>query len=194
MRLSRERALGYAFVMRSLPLSVRLPVLLALLPLTVCLTACGTFGGKPKSAADLACPRVETPAQLSTITRGSGDSGNPLQLEISANLRTRDTQCDVGDKVKVATKVDLTATKGPALKEDKVQVPFFAAVIGADGTLLAKKAYETTFEFGRNITDREQVAIDFTMTKAQAASSRIYVGYQLNRAAWDAADTTSAAH
>lgn len=178
--------------MRTLPpvllFGLRALFVLAILPLA----GCESMGlkSKPKSAADLACPRIETPAQLATLTRsgGSGDA-SPMQLELSANLRTRDTQCDVGDQVKITTRVDLTATKGPALKDDKAQVPFFAAVVGADGTLLSKKQYETTFEFGRDITDREQLTIGFTMTRAQAASSHIYVGYQLAREAWDAAAT-----
>lgn len=174
--------------MRILPFFAVATVLLAL---PVLLAGCESLGlnSKPKSAADLACPRVETPSALSIITQG-GDT--PLQLKLSGNLRVRDTKCDVGDMVKLSTKVELAATRGPALVGEEAKVPFFAAVLAQDGTLLSKKLYETTFDFGSAITDRETVVIDFTLTRAQAASARIYVGYQLNREAFDALGANSA--
>ncbi len=160
--------------------------------LLLALPGCESLGlkAKSRSANDLACPRVETPSMLANLAQG-GDT--PLQLQLSGNLRVHDTQCDLSDDiVKLSTTVELAATKGPALTTDTAKVPFFAAVLAQDGTLLAKKLYETTFDFDSAITDRETVIIDFKLTRAQAASARIYVGYQLNRAAFESLGSAAA--
>ena len=153
-------------------------------------SGCETLGLKSKTHnedADLACPRVETPSQLSSLVSGGPE---PLALQVSANLHVRSTDCSVkADTVTLNTGLELAATRGPALKTDGIRVPFFAAVLGADGQLLAKKQYETTFDFGSGITDRERVTVSFALTHAQAASSRVIIGYQLNRDAWTAVTT-----
>ena len=80
----------------------------------------------------------------------------------------------------VALKID--ATKGPALKLNKLQVPFFAAVTGPTGAVLAKKMYQTTFSFDGELTATEELAVVFNLTPTQAATATIYVGLGIDPA------------
>lgn len=154
--------------------------------LVLSLSACETLGlsSKPKNsdAVDLACPPVETPAALTTMSK-TGTS--PLDTVISGNLHVTGTDCKIEkDTVTLKIDVELVATRGPALKDEKAALPFFAAAVDQSGNLLNKKLYETTFSFGSDITDREKITLEFAMPKSQAPATRVYVGYQWSRDAW----------
>lgn len=156
--------------------------------LVLSLSACETLGlkSKPKGdAVDLACPPVETPAALTSMSK---TGASPMDMLVSSNLHVTGTECKVGkENVTLKVNVELIATRGPALKTDSVSLPFFAAVVDQGGQLLNKKMYETTFNYsGRDITDRETVELNFDMPKTQAAATRVYIGYQLTQDAWKA--------
>lgn len=83
--------------------------------------------------------------------------------------------------------LDLTATRGTSLKQNEVSLPFFAAVVDQNAQLLNKKLYETTFTFsGDKLTDQAQLQLTFDLTKMQAATSKVYVGFQISHDAWQA--------
>lgn len=160
---------------------IRTATIRILMPLIVVfgLTACETLGlgsDRKDEKADLACPPVEAPASVSNLTQNG----------VSANLRVTGSKCKVADDgVTMQVFVDLAATRGSSAKGGDVSLPFFAAVVDKSGTLLNKKMYETTFTFsGDDTTSREELTISFGLTRDQATTTTILMGYQLSRKAW----------
>lgn len=126
------------------------------------------------------CPPVTAPKAVAEQSIGGTA---PLDLQAMVQIAVVESKCDAKDSAvrqTVALKID--ATKGPALKLNKLQVPFFAAVTSPTGAVLAKKMYQTTFSFDGELTATEELAVVFNLTPTQAATATVYVGLGIDPA------------
>lgn len=120
------------------------------------------------------CPPVEVPKAVASQSMGGTA---PLDLQALLNIAVTSSACEEKDgMIRQTVSLKLDATKGPALKQDALDVPFFAAVTGTGGTVMAKKMYQTTFDFSGELTDTEELAIIFTLSRAQADTATIVAG------------------
>lgn len=120
------------------------------------------------------CPPATVPVALSSHSIGGV---TPLDLRAMVNIAITSSKCEAkDDTIRQTVEVKLDATKGPALKSSTLDVPFFAAVLGSDGDVLAKKMYQTTFDFSGELTDTEELVLIFTLSKGQAESASLFAG------------------
>jgi hypothetical protein len=156
--------------------------LLALALLTLSLSACSTWNewmGNDKSSAKddepMACLPVFVPAELATGSFGNGDS--PMDVTANVRLATGEVECEEKDgKLHQTVKVNLTASKGPALKNGETNVAFFAALVATTGEVAAKKQYQTNFKFADELKVEEEQTLVFNINKSDATKTNIYIG------------------
>lgn len=120
------------------------------------------------------CPPVSVPKAVAEQSLGGR---TPLDLRALLHIEATSSKCETKDgNIRQTIQLKLDATKGPALKLNELNVPFFAAVTGPSGAVLAKKMYQTTFTFSGELTDTEELAVIFTLSPAQAETATIYAG------------------
>lgn len=135
--------------------------------------------------APTGCPPVSVPKAVATQSMGGTA---PLDLQALLSIAAVSSKCETKDgNIRQTVELKLDATKGPALKQDALDVPFFAAVTGPSGAVLAKKMYQTTFSFSADLTDTEELAVIFTLSPAQAETATIVAGLGIDPADLQAA-------
>jgi len=153
------------------------------------LTACSTWNSwmgndpadpaAPKAKKDepAACVPVFVPSTVASSVIGGSDS--PMDAKANIRISTGEVNCDPAikdGKLEQTVEVKITATKGPALKGNKVNASFFAAVVSANGDVIAKKQYQTVFTFGEEMKVDEEQELEFKINKADASRTNIYIG------------------
>lgn len=139
--------------------------------------------GKPNQVTvqtSAGCPPVTVPKAAAEQSVGGTA---PLDLRALLHIEAVSSKCEIKDgKTRQTVDLKIDATKGPALKLNELKVPFFAAVVGTDGTVLAKKMYETTFTFSGELTAMEELSVVFTLSPTQADTATIYAGLGIDPA------------
>ena len=90
---------------------------------------------------------------------------------------------DEGDSVAIELNILIIAERGPAAEQDRVEVPYFAAVTNAARHILAKELFTVVLEFPGNAV-RAQMVEELAQTipfppGADVSAYRSFVGLQL---------------
>ncbi len=88
-----------------------------------------------------------------------------------------------GDSVAIALNILFIAQRGPAAEQDRVEVPYFAAVTSASRQILAKKLFTVVLEFEGNAV-RAQVVEELAQSipfpaGADGSAYKSFIGLQL---------------
>ena len=114
---------------------------LCLLPLA----ACG--GGSGTEAQALVCPRPAIIAKLASVERyRDGSAGGPADALLwrAALQNVRQRCAPEGGDLVVDVVVDTVVEPGPAFTGGPVELPYFVAVVTADGEVLDRKDFVAT--------------------------------------------------
>lgn len=126
------------------------------------------------------CPPVSVPKAVAEQSIGGSA---PMDLQAMVTIAVVSSKCEnKGGNIRQTIDLKLDATKGPALKKSALDVPFFVAATGPSGTVLAKKMYQTTFDFSGELTDSEELSIVFTLSPVQVESATLYAGLGIDPA------------
>lgn len=126
------------------------------------------------------CPPVTVPKAVAEQSIGGSA---PMDLQAMVNIAVISSKCETKNgAIRQTIDVKLDATKGPALKKTTLEVPFFVAATGPSGDVLAKKMYQTTFDFSGELTDTEELSIVFTLSPVQVESATLYAGLGIDPA------------
>ncbi len=126
---------------------------------TLALAACGEgsqVGGRGEAAARSTqradCPRIGVLADAADLTRFRDGGGEDLtEMVMDARVSGVRGQCDLARRaVNVELAITLDATRGPAAQGRVLDVPYFVAVMDAEGAILDKQVYQARFEFPPN--------------------------------------------
>ena len=162
--------------------------LIGLLPL-LALVGCGVF----EDERPLPCPGVAVPerARVLTLYRdGPGRDLSDVAFEMALSVPAARCDYTVGDDgsgvVESALVVAVQGTRGPAAETDRVRAPFFVAVVGPAGRILAKEVFSADLAFDETAAGvRATQAIEQRIPLSVAARGPAYtvhVGFQLTRA------------
>ena len=145
-----------------------------------------------ESATAPACPTVvivKDTADLTTFRPGPGR--DLTDVVIDARLARFDGSCetDLDDDRSGQVNVDLQlifeVERGPANADDRGEFSYYVAVAERDGAILAKKVFETGFEFDdnrRRIGGIEELTQEIPLRPGELGEDfEIFVGFQLDR-------------
>lgn len=134
------------------------------------------------------CPDVRIIAGLDTngVYRGGAPAGAAEDLLYTAALQNIDGGCAYsGDGLVLNMTVDLIVDPGPAHSGPSIAVPWFVAVAGPDGTIIAKQPFTATVEVdesGEPRGSREAIEQRFAgVGPERGAAYRIFLGLEVDR-------------
>ncbi|MDP6342908.1 MAG: hypothetical protein QF578_16505 [Alphaproteobacteria bacterium] len=146
------------------------------------LPGCGLFPSEEARP----CPRVSLLNDAGRLIAYREGPGRDL-TDVRYEARVEDVNWACGytkNRLRVAAKIDIVATRGPASRQGKISVPFFVAITGGDQQILAKQAFksELVFPKGRRRAGvREEIEqIIFLREGETGAHYEIIVGLQLS--------------
>lgn len=98
------------------------------------------------------CPRVALLGEAATLTKfAPGAPQTQENVLYQVRMTDIDSDCtyrgDVNQEMENNLRVAVTATRGPALTSDTIEVPYFVAVLDRGGTVLNKRVMSTTIDF-----------------------------------------------
>lgn len=155
-------------------------ITLLILPLSACETWNGVTSETAswfKSKPEATCLPVLAPSEIASTSVATGE--NPMDLRANTTLTVGDVECEVtaDSGLRQTVTLKLSANKGPALKDNTLPAPFFAAVVNSAGDITSKKLYRTTFDFGSELKAEEEVVLVFNITADQSKNANIYAGF-----------------
>ena len=153
----------------------------------------------------LICPQVAIIDELSTIRDYGGAQPAAGQLVGASRMQSISGDCGYQDDgIDIAFELDFVAARGPHLTGNRVQFPFFVAVVDPNGTILNKNMMTEEFHFKdedktTERSDNLHVFIPMPKDKHQTGPNyRVLTGFQLSedqlkqvRAAENKAETVS---
>jgi hypothetical protein len=135
----------------------------------------------------LICPQVAIIHELDTIRDYGGAQPASSQLSAASRMQTISGDCGYQDDgIDIAFELDFVAARGPHLSGNRVQFPFFVAVVDPDGNILNKNMMTEEFHFkGDDKTtersDNLHVFIPMPKDKHPAGPNyRVLAGFQLS--------------
>lgn len=154
--------------------------LLAVLALTV-LAGCGT-------APSTICPVVGVLDAASQVTKFSaGAALAPENVTWQAEITGADLSCeytsDTLDEMEVNLQIDMVGYRGPAAPGDEVQLRYFVVITDRTGTVVTKKEFPATIEFGgrAQASLREDIWQLYRLNTGGGGSLfEVWVGFQLS--------------
>jgi hypothetical protein len=157
------------------------------------LSACSSFSNPLSNEVVVApeCPNiviVKDTAELTAFRPGPGRDLTDVVLD--ARIDGFDGECETdleSDKsgtVNVDLQMVFEATRGPANETRAGEFSFFVAIANRDGAILAKKVFETEFEFEGNrnrIGGIEELTQEIPLRPGELGEDfDIFIGFQLD--------------
>jgi hypothetical protein len=137
---------------------------------------------KPK----LICPQVAIIHELDTVRDYGGAQPASAQLVAAARMNDITGDCGYQDEgIDIAFQLNFTAARGPHLAGNRMQFPFFVAVVDPDGNILNKNQMNEEFHFKDEDKTAEKsesmhVFIPMPKDKHQTGPNyRVLAGFQL---------------
>lgn len=171
--------------------SIRLRALLAAAFLSPLLTACGIFGNQvsmeiPREASQV-CPPVGIVARTGSLTRfATSDGRDSDDVTLRGAISGLEVTCkDVSGAVQASIGFDVVAQKGPASRDNDVELPYFVVVTQGSEQVLSKRLHITSHSFsrGRNSSAvRENLIAEVPVDdEGSTGEIEILIGFQLDR-------------
>lgn len=159
--------------MRASPVrGVALPLLLA---------AAAVLGGCASS--EVPCPQVIKVQDAERLTRFEGAGRDLTDVLFEAQLGQITGSCGIdGNAIDMTMQVQFLAMRGPADRSRQANFGYFVAIVDADGGVLARQAFDSSFEFAEA---KSRTGIVEELEQRIPASSgvppyTVYVGFQLS--------------
>lgn len=113
------------------------------------LSGCGWFSSSSSRPAAEACPTAVILRPLSnTAVFGSGPERRPDNVAFYGLLSDADLKCDyTADGVRISLDTVVIGERGPAAKDDAVDLQYFVAVTGPDQSVISKKPLAVRIAF-----------------------------------------------
>ncbi len=121
------------------------------------LTGCGGKKANPLQVTVMRCPAPAVVEGVSTLTRFADGRRTADAVLFTASIEDLALKCDQGERVRSHLRFRIVATRGPALKDEVVEVPYFVAVMRDNGEIVTKKIYRTRLVFARGAKRAETV-------------------------------------
>lgn len=154
-------------------------VLLGLLTLS----GCGWFSPSSSKSAAEACPTAVILRPLAnTAVFGSGPERRPDNVAFYGLLSDADLKCDyAAGGVRIALDTIVIGERGPAAKDDAVDLQYFVAVTGPDQTVISKKPFAVHIAFDESqkragVTDHIEETIPLGSQKG--SDLNVLLGFQ----------------
>ncbi len=155
------------------------------------LTACGIFGGQvsmdiPREASQV-CPAVGIVGRTGSLTRfATSDSRDIGDVTLRGTISGLEVICeDISGAVRASIGFDVIAQKGPASRDDDVDLSYFIVVTRGSDEVLDKRLYVTRHSFspGRDSSAlRENIVADVPVDdEGSTGEIEILIGFQLDR-------------
>ncbi len=156
---------------------------LVVLVLVGLLAGCGGKKANPLRVTVMRCPAPAVVEGVATLTRFAGARRTADAVLFTAAIEDLRLRCDQGERVRSHLRFRIVATRGPALRDEVVEVPYFVAVIRDNGEIVAKKIYRTRLVFTRG-SKRAETVEEILQTIPSIAQARRYdyellVGFQV---------------
>jgi hypothetical protein len=157
-------------------------------PIATVLLAMATLGGcsseatKTMSADGLTCPQVGIIRELAETTFFEGPGRDLTDVAARGQLVDFNGQCtyDREDKrqyVEVELNLTVEGELGPAAQGRLVRLPYFVAVVDADGKILAKQVYDAEIPVPEG--QRRQRIVEQLVPTIPLGSERDGMGYRV---------------
>ena len=150
-----------------------------LIALPLMLAACGG----DKSAR--ICPQVAAVRDLAQVVDfGRDDTPGFSRLVAAGKIGSIEGDCAFRrTSIDVDAELHLTARRGPGLGGDRVEFPYFVAVVGPGDTPVSKQSLTAVFRFGAQDVEAESVEkihIVIPTSGQSDADWRVLAGFQLS--------------
>ncbi|RMF68968.1 MAG: hypothetical protein D6740_10090 [Alphaproteobacteria bacterium] len=130
---------------------------LAVVVLVGIVSGCGGKKANPLRVTVMRCPAPAVVEGLSTLTRFANGRRTADAVLFTASIEDLALKCEQGERVRSLLRFRIVAIRGPALRDDVVEVPYFVAVMRDNGEIVAKKIYRTRLVFARGAKRAETV-------------------------------------
>ena len=168
--------MGWAALRRALPLFA--PMLLA---------ACATFGGDKS----IECPAVRILQEGAEVRFFRDGPGRDLtDVTVEARFDGVGGQCEYDKgRLEIAFVVQATAALGSAPGPRQRPIPYFVAVVDANGRILARQRFELPVAFPENflrVAVQDEIGIKLPLANVvEAPDYTIFIGFELSRDEFD---------
>lgn len=131
------------------------------------------------------CPNVSILSGSERLVEfRSGPGRDIIDIVIEADMSNLRAACEYDEaRVDVDTVFEIIAARGPKSETSSVGIPFFAAIIGPEGQVVAKQVFESRVEFPkgrRRVGVREQIAQQIPIPRPVLGQEyQILIGFQL---------------
>ncbi len=156
---------------------------LGVLALLGVLAGCGGKKANPLRVTVMRCPAPAVVEGVSTLTRFADARRTADAVLFTASIEDLTLKCDQGERVRSHLRFRVVATRGPALRDEVVEVPYFVAVMRDNGEIVAKRIYRTRLVFARG-AKRAETMEEILQTIPSIEQARRYdyellVGFQV---------------
>ncbi|MGE0120767.1 MAG: hypothetical protein AB7S71_18910 [Dongiaceae bacterium] len=165
----------------------RIALRLALIAAPLLLAACETLRSidfSPEPVIPPPCPRAVVGEGAGHLTRFDGTGKDATDVVFDAEIFDLAGSCVYDDEeIEVDMQVQIVAGRGPAATDDYARFDYFVAVTSADGTILAREAFDAAIELSGNQTRNEIIdEIEQTIPIPEGGSGGglvIIVGFEM---------------
>ena len=153
--------------------------------LTALLLAGCAPGGLLSKQTNIPCPSIMLLGEAERLTQfKEGEGRDLIDVRYEATISNLGLQCVFKEgRVEVIASFDLVATRGPAARGRVGEFPFFVAVTGPEGGVMAKEVFSSRLEFGSNRRRSgvvEQIEEIIPLAEGQKAEDfEVLIGFQL---------------
>ncbi len=147
------------------------------------LAGCGGKKANPLAVTIMRCPAPAVVEGLSTLTRFASARRTADSVLFTATIEDLRLDCDQGERVRSRLRFRISALRGPALRDEVVEVPYFVAVMRDNGEIVAKEIYTSRLVFARGAkraaTEEEIIQTIPSIEQARRYDYELLVGFQL---------------
>jgi len=145
--------------MRSSPLAA----VASLVAAATLLAGCDfTFGDNDPIGPPPPCPRIVKVGDAATLTRFQGGGRDVKDVAFEAQVGEVASGCtyvtvDTHTSINTTMRVQLIASRGPALQQDEAKFEYWVAVARIGGEILTRDAFDVEVDLSGNITRAQSV-------------------------------------